>query len=224
MYFDKPIKMPRGTHYGNNYWEVFSNKMNRKACFFSNLEYHNFLTLEMNPKVVQMCEQPLEIEVMIDGKLEKSILDFWIKYNDGSEQIQEVKSIESLTEGSKDYIRTKSQIHKQKLWCEENNIAYTVRSEKEIYTGEYTIDNYAYMAARVRRYTLPEDAKSYRNVLIGYLEACKKTDIRILIESGRLPLGNEMNFLCCMQFEGVIHMNINDRPLDYRTEVTLFGK
>ena len=24
MYFDKPINMPRGTHYGSNYWEVFS--------------------------------------------------------------------------------------------------------------------------------------------------------------------------------------------------------
>lgn len=224
MYFDKPLKMPRGSHYGSNYWEVFSKKMNRKACFFSNLEYHNFLTMEMNPKVVQMCEQPIEIEVMIDGKLEKSILDFWIKYDDGSEEIQEVKSIESLTEGSKDYNRTKEQIRKQKLWCEENNITYAIRSEKEIYVGEYTIDNCAFMVSRVRRYTLPEDNKSYRNVLIGYLGACKKADIRSLIESGRLPLGNEMNFLCYMHFEGVIHMKINDRPLDNRTEVTLFGK
>ena len=32
MYLGKPIKMPRGTHYSNNYWEVFSKKMNRKAC------------------------------------------------------------------------------------------------------------------------------------------------------------------------------------------------
>jgi hypothetical protein len=222
--FNTAIKMPRGSHYGSNYWEVFSKKMKRKACFFSNLEYHNFLTLEMNPKVVQMCEQPLEIEVMIDGKIQKSILDFWIKYDDGSEEIQEVKGIESLTEGSKDYIRTREQMRKQKQWCEENNIAYTVRSEKEIYSGEYTIENFAFMASRVRRYILPNDVKSYRNVLIGYLEACKKTDIHMLIESGRLPLGNEMIFLCYMHFEGVIHMSIDDRPLDYRTEVTLFGK
>ena len=75
MYFDKPIKMPRGTHYGSNYWEVYSKKMGRKACFFSNLEYHNFLTLEMNPDVIQMCEQPLEIEIMVDGKnLRHSVL------------------------------------------------------------------------------------------------------------------------------------------------------
>lgn len=224
MYFEKPIKMSRSTHYGNNYWEVFSKKMKRKACFFSNLEYHNFLTLEMNPRVIQMCEQPLEIEVMIDGKIQKSILDFWIKYDDGNEEIQEVKSVESLTEGSNDYIRTREQIRKQKLWCEQNNIAYTIRSDKEIYVGEYTIENYAYMASRVRRYIIPEDIKSYRSVLIGYLDACKKVDICMLIESGRLPLGNEINFLCYMHFEGVVCMSIDDRPLDNRTEVFLFGK
>jgi len=173
MYFDKPVKMPRGSHYGSNYWEVYSKKMKRKASFFSNLEYHNFLTLEMNPKVIQMCEQPLEIEIMIDGENEKSILDYWLKYDDGSEEIHEVKSIESLREDSEDYVRTKTQIQKQKLWCEENGIAHIVRSEKEIYAGEYLIDNLALMAAKVRRYVVPKDLELYRSVLIGYLVPCK---------------------------------------------------
>jgi hypothetical protein len=224
MYFNKPIKMPRGSHYGSNYWEVFSKKMGRKACFFSNLEYHNFLTLEMDPNVVQMCEQPVEIEIMIDGKNEKSILDYWLKYADGSEEIQEVKSVESLKEDSEDYARTKAQIHKQKLWCEENDIRYTVRSEAEIYTGEYLVENCAYMASRVRRYKLPAETWTYEKVLIEYLEERKKADIRMLIESGRLPLGNEMNFLCYMHYKGAIRMEIDNRPLDYRTEVALVGR
>lgn len=224
MYFDKPIKMPRGSHYGSSYWEVYSRKMGRRACFFSNLEYHNFLTLEMDPNVVQLCEQPLEIEIMIDGKTEKSILDIWLKYSDGNEAIQEVKSAESMKEGSKDYLRTKAQIHKQQLWCEENGIDYAVRSEKDIYAGEYLVDNCSYMASKVRRYKPPEDIGSYKQVLIGYLEAYKKSDIRMLMESGRLPLGSEMGFLCFMHFEGTIRMNISNRPLDIRTEVTLFGR
>lgn len=224
MYFDKPIKMPRGSHYGSNYWEVYSKKMGRKACFFSNLEYHNFLTLEMDPNVMQMCEQPIEIEIMIDGKNEKSILDYWLKYTDGSEEIQEVKSVESLKEGSKDYIRTNVQIHKQKLWCEENNIPYTVRSEKEIYAGEYLIENFAIMASKVRRYKPPDDLRRYENLLIGYLEASKTTEIRMLVESGRLPLGNEINLLCYMHFVGTIRMDIANRPLDIRTEVALIGR
>jgi len=224
MYFEKPIKMPRGTHYGSNYWEVYSKKMGRKASFFSNLEYHNFLTLEMDPNVVHMCEQPLEIEIMVDGRSEKSILDVWLKYADGSEEIQEVKSVESMKEGAEDYNRTKAQMHKQKLWCEENNIAYTVRSETEIYAGEYLVDNCAYMASRVRRYTLPEGVAPYTNLLIGYLDACKRADIQKLIDSGRLPLGHEMDFLCYMHFTGAIRMEISDRPLGKRTEVKLFGR
>jgi len=224
MYFTKPIQMPRGSHYGSNYWEVYSKKMGRKACFYSNLEYHNFLTLEINPNVVQMCEQPMEIEIMIDGKNEKSILDVWIKHADGSEEIQEVKSVESMKEDAADYNRTKMQIQKQKLWCEENKIAYKVRSEKEIYAGEHLIENCAYMASRVRRYTIPEDAASYANLLIKYLEVCKKTEIQKLQETGRLPLGHEMDFLCYMHYIGTIRMAINDKPLSKRTEVTLFGR
>ena len=224
MYFDKPVKMPRGTHYGNNYWEVYSKKMGRKAYFFSNLEYHNYLTLEMDPNVVQMCEQPVEIEIMVDGKNEKSILDFWLKYADGSEEIQEVKSLESLREDSKDYIRTKAQMRKQKQWCEENGLPYAVRSENEIYVGEFIIENCAYMASRVRRYAEPKDMGSYRDLLVGYLEACKKAEIGELMETGRLPLGNEMSFLCYMHYEGTIRMDIVGRPVDNRTEVALFGR
>jgi len=116
------------------------------------------------------------------------------------------------------------QIKKQKLWCEENHIAYTVRSEREIYAGEYFIENCSYMASKVRRYVLPKDIGSYRDVLIGYLEACGKAEIGKLIETGRLPLGNEINFLCYMHFVGVIRMGIMDLPLDNRTEVALIGR
>jgi len=45
----------------------------------------------MDPNVVHMCEQPLEIEIMVDGRNEKSILDIWLKYADDSEEIQEIK-------------------------------------------------------------------------------------------------------------------------------------
>ena len=224
MHFNEPIKMPRGSHYGSNYWEVYSKKMGRKACFYSNLEYHNYLSLEMDPNVTQMCEQPLEIEIMIDGKKEKSILDFWLKYADGSEEIQEVKSVESLKEESKDYVRTKAQIHKQRTWCGENGIPYAVRTEKEIYAGEYLIENCAYMASRVRRYAPPEDMGRYRDMLVGYLGASKDADIRTLMETGMLPLGDELVFLCYMHFVGAVHMDIGNNPLDNRTGVVLFGK
>ena len=49
--FTTPIKMPRGTHYGSNYWMFESKKIHRCVTAYSNLEYENLLTLEMNPEV-----------------------------------------------------------------------------------------------------------------------------------------------------------------------------
>lgn len=60
MNFTKPIDIPRSTHYGNNYFAVYSNKIHRICHFYSNLEYYNFLSLEINPKVSSFCEQPVK--------------------------------------------------------------------------------------------------------------------------------------------------------------------
>lgn len=107
MNFTKPLTMPRGTHYGSNYWEVYSSKMKRKASFFSDLEYANFLTLEMNPDIVAMCEQPLEISVNIDDTIKKSVFDFWVKYKDGLDEFQEIKYSASLEDESDEGKRTR---------------------------------------------------------------------------------------------------------------------
>lgn len=95
--FNEPIKMSRSTHYGNNYWEVYSKKIGRSIKCFSNLEYENFLTLEMNPDVEYFCEQPLEIEIIIENELKKSIFDFWVKYRNNNEEFQEVKTYSQAT-------------------------------------------------------------------------------------------------------------------------------
>lgn len=44
----KPLEMPRGTAYGNNYNNTYSVKLQRNVILYSQLEYHNFLALEMN--------------------------------------------------------------------------------------------------------------------------------------------------------------------------------
>ena len=62
-----PEEMPRGTHYGNNYYEVFSPKLRRTVRLFSNLEYNNYLSLEINPEVVSFCEQPYRAIIDFGG-------------------------------------------------------------------------------------------------------------------------------------------------------------
>ncbi len=58
-----PIPMKRSTRYGNNYWEAFSNKMNRDVRFFSDLEYDHWILVEADLDIVAFCEQPMRIQV-----------------------------------------------------------------------------------------------------------------------------------------------------------------
>lgn len=223
MNFDKPLSMPRGSHFGSNYWETYSSKMQRKACFFSNLEYENFLLLEINPKVKAICEQPLAIEVIIDGKCKKSVFDMWVKYSDDTEEMQEVKYSASLEGDSEEAIRNREQIRKQLLWCNENNIPHIVRTEFDIHIGQYTISNASFIASRVRRYAFSKNIQEYVHMLRGYMQAYIKTDINTLINAGILPLGNELNFLCYAHYIGVIELDIHNRPIDNKSEVFLYG-
>ena len=53
--YQTPIKMPRGLHYGSDYWISNSFKLKRNVHLYSMLEYANFIELEMNPSVEYFC-------------------------------------------------------------------------------------------------------------------------------------------------------------------------
>ena len=94
--FTTPIEMPRSTHYGNNYWIFESRKLHRRVTAYSNLEYENLLTLEMNPEVVYYCEQPCSTTVFVSGKENKTIFDLYIVYKYGREDFLVVKYLQEL--------------------------------------------------------------------------------------------------------------------------------
>ena len=54
--YEKPIEMPRGSHYGSDYWVVYSKKLDRRVQCYSMLEFANFLQIEMS----HGPEQPLQ--------------------------------------------------------------------------------------------------------------------------------------------------------------------
>ena len=91
--FKTPIEMPRGSHYGSDYWICQSHKIKRRVHMYSMLEFWNFITLEMDSSVEYFCEQPFEIEIHDEKseKIRKSVFDFWVLYTDGREEFQEVK-------------------------------------------------------------------------------------------------------------------------------------
>ena len=82
MKFTTPIEMPRGTHYGSNYFIVYSHKIKRNVKLYSNLEYYNFLTLETDPNVEYFCEQPgfdASLKYAIDA-MGETAFDFYEKF------------------------------------------------------------------------------------------------------------------------------------------------
>ena len=221
MNFSKPIDMPRGTHYGNNYYLVYSKKIHRTCRFYSNLEYYNFLSLEINPKIEKFCEQPVKIEIIQENKIQHAIIDMWVLYRDGREEFQEVKYTSELTGDSAEAIRSQEQIRREHLWCTENNIDLVIRTEKNISQGRFFLNNANTIAARLRRYTPTED-EFYNPKVMNVLEKYKKISVKDLINNGLLPIHSEIDHLCYMYEKGLIDLNINNQPLGDRTEVTIW--
>lgn len=221
MNFKTPIEMPRSTHYGNNYFVVYSHKLKRVCHFFSNLEYYNFLSLEINPEVESFCEQPLKIEILQNNELKHAIFDMWVKYKDGREEFQEVKYASELNGEDEKSIRSQEQVRREKQWCLDNGIDFVIRTDKNIPQGRFFISNANMMCARLRRY-IPTEDRYYNPRILNALEHSKILTIEELMNNDLLPINNELNHLCYMYEKGLIYMNIENRPLDYKIEVSLW--
>lgn len=220
MNFDKPIDMTRATHYGNNYYEVYSRKLKRIVRLFSSLEYANFLTLEMNPSVIKFCEQPLEIEIILEGMSKKAIFDFWVLYNDKREEMQEVKYLQELNGTDEKSLRSQEQIRREKKWCEDSKISHVIRTDEDIYSGRFFIKNLEYLAAKARRY-VPVDDNYYRPLILSALKGSRKVSITDMVKYEILPTGHEMDYISYLYYKGVITMDLATRPIDGKMEVVL---
>lgn len=219
--YEKPIEMQRGTHYGSNYWEVYSKKVNRIVKFFSNLEYENFLSLEVNADVEYFCEQPVEVKVFIDGDNKKTVFDMWVKYKDGREEYQEVKYESELIGDNEKAVRTQKQIEAQKKWCTENGQTHVIRTENEIHTGIFKVRNLKYIAGKIRRYNCV-DYNYFKQHLINYLLEKGKVAIQDIINLNILPKGKEIEYICIMFYFGIILLDIEDKPICKDTGVSLW--
>lgn len=220
--YQKPIEMPRGTHYGSDYWIAYSYKLKRLVYFYSMLEYANFLCLEMNYNIEYFCEQPLQIEEL-DEKLKKkkSIFDFWVQYTDLSTEFQEVKYTTELEGNDDSSIRSQNQIILQRNWCKNNNFNYKIVTEKDLYTGQYRIQNLDMLHSHLLRYSQISDSSLKKFINILSERNLTFEEIRSL---DFLPANFELSILAYQYYLGNINFNINDRPIDNHTEVHLCVK
>lgn len=220
--FSKPLSLPRGTHYGNSYLIIPSRKIGRNVTAFSNLEYENILTLEMNPHVEYFCEQPLKVHVYIGGEIKDTIFDCWVKYVDGREEYQEVKYYSELNADNDKGKRCREQVGAQKAWCIQNGETYNLRTDKNIELGDYYIRNLSFLAAKARRFSTPN--KEAERYIRNYLDGLGRTTVGFLDTSGRFEKYRTMDYLAYLAYIGAIKFeNIENEIISFKTEVIYIG-
>jgi hypothetical protein len=221
--YTEPIKMTRGTHYGNNYWIFHSRKLGRRVTAFSNLEYANLLSLEMNPDVIHYCEQPCKQAVIVEGKKHETVFDVYVVYRNSMEEFQEVKYSDELEADNRQGERSRKQIEIQKYWCLQNNFKYCLRTDADIIPGKHTLNNLQYLCSKARRY-IPDEALN-DNVFIQNFSRRSNKTIGSLFISGWLSTKKGLDYLADLYYRGIITFNdIDDSPITNQTEVILNAK
>ena len=218
--FTNPIEMPRGSHYGNNFWIMPSRKLGRNVKAFSNLEHEFHLTLEMDANVEYYCEQPLKESIILDGVRKETVFDVYIHYKNGTDCLREVKYSMDLEASLADTSsRIYKQIEAQTMICKQRGINYGVVTEKDIHKGKYTVRNLELLAAKVRRYTKhnQEQKKSF----VEYLKHQNEPlTFGTLIDRGRLTENSGMDLIAVLVYEGLVRIpNMDSVPLGFKTEV-----
>lgn len=212
--YKNPIERARSSAYGNNYWIFQSRKVHRRVAVFSNLEYENILTLEMDPEVEWYCEYPLETTVYVGGKEEKVLFDVWVKYTDGHEVFQGV----AYTTAEE----THKTIAMQAKWCIQNGLEYEFRNEKVIHKGRYFIRNLNVLAARARRFRL--SSVNADQMIRGFLHEKKRITIEELAGSGWFESERTIDYLADLYYRGIINLhNIPSECINGKMEVIICG-
>lgn len=210
--------MPRGTHYGSNYYEFMSRKLNRIVTAFSSLEYWNQICLEMDCQVETYCEQPLETEVFFDGQTYRTVFDVWVKYKDGREEFQEIKFAEELENENAVFGRSYKQIAIQKAWCEQNGKTYVVKTDRDIMFGIHYVRNILYLYPKVLRLE-QTDIVAEKHIL-KFVSIRGTTTVGHLINNGIISAQNGIDILAYLFYKGELFFgNLEDEPFGFSTEV-----
>ena len=220
-----PIEMPVGNKYGSDYFITKSYKVRRIIKLYSNLEFKNWLTLELNPEVLTFCEQPYKAEMLVNGKNKETVFDMWVSYKDGLDEFQEVKYLNQLTDPqNKDYKRCIEQVNFQKKWCKANDIHYIVRNEIDIEKGEFYMENLLHMSSCIKNYDHAY-AKSYYDKIQSLISKKTYTLEKLHYDLASLLYFDEfLSVISFAYYDGILSLNLIDYPLDLNSVVKEYGK
>lgn len=210
----KPLITNVSKKYGNNRWVTYSPKLAREVFLFSDLEYEHWLIVESNPKIINFCEQPLVMTAYINGKSVTSIVDMWVKYDDGNEEFIEIKY-------SSDLIRQKviNQILTQKYWCAENGFQHRIRTEGDIRANRILLSNLKTLVKGNKQQKQQIDIDKYQVMKILKHNGTHRSSLNSLITATQIPSNRLLITIGQMILTGEICSNISQVYYGINTEV-----
>jgi hypothetical protein len=218
----KPVPKSGRSHYGSNFFEAFSPKLNRDVNFYSNLEFDHWVLVETDPNIVDFCEQPLlDVRGEYEGKEGSSIFDMWIKWKDGREEFLEIKYHADVQPGSKNYQKNLRQITIQRDWCNKTSNTHRLLTEKNIRCNKILLDNKKIILPYLRNINKIGDTNRFR-ILMELKQGCRSLE-ELCLKLVDMPTTNVKKIVYILIYEGRLNSNINEKPLGLETEVWING-
>ncbi|MEK3995011.1 TnsA endonuclease N-terminal domain-containing protein [Psychrobacillus sp. FSL K6-2365] len=209
-----PIIHNGSNKFGNNRWKSNSIKIHRDVFLYSDLEYDNWLLVECNPKVITFCEQPFEIILPYKSQIRKSIPDMWILYDNGDEEIVEVKYASDLEKP-----KVIEQIEIQQQWCKNKNLKHRVSTDVNIRNSKTLLSNYKFiikMLKNHRKVNSNFQTQLYNDLVVN--SHIKLSEYSVYNEFSSKDILNTIAFLL---FHGDILADLSDNHFGLNMEVSL---
>lgn len=216
----EPIDISRKNHNKSNYYIFYSIKNQRNIYVFSQLAYYNCLRLEMNPSVEIYCEYPCELSLEINNKLKHTILDFWIKYTEGQNEMQRL--IDSKSKAKNNIITPKIQKEflKEEAWCKEHNYRYSLITDIDIYKSGFYVHNLSFLYGLIKRIDTPI-YDQYLIRVINILNSNKHLTIRDFISKDIILPNDLYRTIALGIYRGSLKMSIVSGVISHDTEVQI---
>lgn len=210
----RPVIDQSTKHYGSNFWDCYSHKINRDVHFYSELEYEHWIHVETNPKIVDFCEKPLKVKGIIDNKVYESTFDMWIKWQDGREEFIEVTYAKGLNHSKS----TQRKIQIQKRWCNENNYKHRIMTEGEIRI-QPLLKNLKVMLPNVHRFNTINEIEIYK--IMNMITETPKTFQSILIDLKPAETQSFYKSIMYLFYSGQVKIDIDENLFSLNSKVWL---
>lgn len=169
----RPVGKPPASRYGNNRWFVYSPTLKRPLVLSSGLEHDDWVRTE-GAKKKFFCEQPRRVEVRLPTGVVRTVFDFWIHWDDGTEEYREVKYSQELNG-----YRAMRQIEAQRTWCELHGFKYVVVTEQTIRANVIYLENWKLILGHLAM-TSRIDLGPVTRVVVRFLLAVGRATVGVI--------------------------------------------